>query len=818
MTVVKGPARGRSGGERGGAGGRRDSHRESGGGGSEWARGNAPPRRQSSQGDTNVKQGGGGGGEWQRGVAPPKPQNNQRGRNRSGRGGGNQPPLFDGPVAPLVKSENRWRPQTNTSALVVAEKKVKSILNKMTKEKFARLAQQMVEIPISSYAMLTMMIDNIFDKAIDEPSFGDMYADLCVQLSQSLGGQNFVHIVESDEEPPTESGDSTGVGESSHNTVYRWSNDVSTTDSEIVGPFATADECIEAAVQSEDANPVERGDMELVLEKVMIKQGMFIKVLKTKDGPEEEKKFFVVYFDVSDAKECGQQLSEIHLSQVEAMSDASKKNTFKRSLLNKCEEEFNKQDIYVDWKKEKQEYEATKATLTEAERAEKEEELDFRRIRIKKQMLGNIKFIGQLFKKNMLKERIMRYCIATLLKLEEPEKGKYVDKGDVDMDEEDHEAICSMFGTIGSTIDKPASADFMKVCFDKILKLSEDPALPSRSRFMYKDLLELRQNQWVPRRKVEKAKTLEEIRKDVEREERKQAQQSQQAMRGSFTQRGGGGGRGGYDNRSQRQSFNQGNRPRQPKPAAETDADGFTTIGSGRTGPPPPKGNRGSMSASPKILTKSAFSALADDTAKDGAAPLKTGPQPLSEEKLKRRIKSMRSDFIGDGGNVDELLLSMEEISGTPDAGVTLVQTSADEMMDCKEVEREAIIKIIPILAEKGTISSDDVKNGLADAIEFIDSMAMDAPRAFEFMGELLASLLRVGAIDVEWLCTQTETTKQDPRTKAPPRIVGETLKALANETGNDAALNTFDSAESSLVQLLGSDDEWAAVKAQYLA
>mgnify|MGYP000671355089 CR=1 FL=1 len=45
---------------------------------------------------------------------------------------------------------------------------------------------------------------------------------------------------------------------------------------------------------------------------------------------------------------------------------------------------------------------------------------------------------------------------------------------------------------------------------------------------MYKDLLDLRSNNWVPRRKVEKAKTLEEIRKDVEREERLQAQQSQQ--------------------------------------------------------------------------------------------------------------------------------------------------------------------------------------------------------------------------------------------------------------------------------------------------
>jgi translation initiation factor 4G len=698
----------------------------------------------------------------------------------------------------------------------VAEKTVKSILNKMTKEKFARLAQQMIEIPVTSYAILTMMIENIFDKAIDEPSFGEIYADLCVQLSQSLVGQNFVHIIESDEEPPTESGDSTGVGESSHNTVYRWSNDVSTTDAEIVGPFASIDECIQTAVEREDASPVERGDMELDLERVLIKEGMFIKVLKRKDSTPEEQQFYAVYFDVSDAKECGQQLSEIHLSQVEAVSDANKKNSFKRSLLNKCEEEFNKQDIYVDWKKEKQEYEESKASMTDAERAEKEEELDFRRIRIKKQMLGNIKFIGQLFKKNMLKERIMRYCIATLLKLDEPEKGKYVDKGNADMDEEDHEAICSMFGTIGATIDKPASADFMKVCFDKIQKLSTDSALPSRSRFMYKDLLELRQNQWVPRRKVEKAKTLEEIRKDVEREERRQAQQSQQAMRGSFRQSGTSGGRGSYDNRNQRQPINQGNRPRQPKPSSETDADGFTTIGNSRPAPPPPKGNRGSVN-SPRILTKSAFSALADDSA-NVASTSKSTPEPLSEDKLKRRVKSMRADFIGDGGNVDELLLSMDELSGTPDAGTILVQSSADSMMDCKDEEREAIVKIIFILAEKGKISSQEVKKGLLDTIEFIDSFAMDAPRAFEYTGELLAPLLTIGTVDIEWICMQAETTKADPDTKAPFRIVGETLKALAKRIGADAAVKKFNASESSLVQLLGGNDKWSSIQTQYIA
>merc|ERR1712194_606809 len=95
-------------------------------------------------------------------------------------------------------------------------------------------------------------------------------------------------------------------------------------------------------------------------------------------------------------------------------------------------------------------------------------------------------------------------------------------------------AICNMFTTIGKTIDKPATVGFMKVCFAKIGKLSNSKALPARSRFMYKDLLDLRSSNWVPRRKEEKAKTIAEIRKDVEREEQKEARENAAANQGNY--------------------------------------------------------------------------------------------------------------------------------------------------------------------------------------------------------------------------------------------------------------------------------------------
>lgn len=698
----------------------------------------------------------------------------------------------------------------------MTEKKVKSILNKMTKEKFDRLAEQMCEIPVFSYEILKLLIGNVYEKAIDEPSFGDMYGDLCAKLSHQVQTDSFVQVIESDEEPPTEDGEASPAspdGQSSTNSVFRWSHDVSTTDSEIVGPFGTVEECFDVALSDTEQERVERGEMELELAKLQIKGGMFVKVLKKTAAEAEEgeevpaAEYYTVYFPVANHIECGQQLSKIFLSHRECMSDATKQNSFKRSLLNKCEDEFNKQDIYVDWKKEKAAYEENKSNLAESERAEKEEELNFRRIKIKKQMLGNIKFIGQLYKKGLLKEKIMRFCIADLLKLEAKDPGAklpvYNDTGATDLDEEDHEAICNMFSTIGSTIDGPAAAGFMTVCFDKIKKMSIDQALPSRSRFMYKDLLELRGNKWIPRRKAEKAKTIEEIRKDFEREERLKQQQSQQmsgGYRGNRNDYGGRNDRRSGDFRTNNRGGNQaGNNPRRStKVVAKTDDDGFTTIisGSAKTKQQAPQRQ------SQKVSTRQSFAALADEAP---AAKKKQTPEPLSDEKLERRIKSIRGEFIQDPNNKEELMLSMDEISGTPEYGVKFVQQNSDRIIDCKEDERAAIYKLITTVYEAGKISSGDVKAGLADLVEFIDSYVCDAPKAFDYLGNVLSHMIKVNAVDIKWICEQAEKTKLSSG-ENPVKIMTALVVAMKSVLGDDKTKSLFGAGASAVEGLLGKE------------
>ena len=823
MEIVRTEVRGggdrsRPGPSSGGASGRRNSSQRNvdggggnagaTGGGDQWARGNTAPRRQSSQ--TDRPQVASPADQWSRGQAPPKQQGqpvpNAKGGSvrSSGRGNFANNQVYDDDVEPLVKSENHWRPQKNTSALVVAEKKVKAILNKMTKEKFDRLSEQMLEIPLLSYETLNMIINHVYEKAIDEPAFGELYANLCSRLSEIAADNKFVHIIESDEEPPTDDGEvTTSVAPdnldddegTSRNKVYRWSHDVSTTDAEIIGPLSSEEECINAAFDENTHTPAPRDDMELELVNVTIKRGTFIKIMKKKTVEEgAEDIFYVVFFPVSEAEVCGQQISEIFLSEVECKSDAAKKNSFKRSLLNKCEEEFTKKDIYDSWQKEKQQYEDMKIKLTDQERAIQESELNFRRIKIKKQMLGNVKFIGQLYKVNLLREKVMRFCIGSMLKLEERKDVKsknpeYDDSGNTDMDEEDHEAICNMFATIGSTLDKPSAAEFMKVCFQKIDRLCHDENLPSRSRFMYKDLIDLRSNNWIPRRKEEKAKTIAEIREDVEAEERRQAQLSAQLNARGNKNDPRSSGRNDYYQQRQTSLSAAANRPRIVKPVVRTDDDGFTTVSG-------PTRSVGPAIISP-IKAKESVTLVKPNNSTQSVAP-------LEEADLERKIKGMRADYIGCNGNAQELLLTWAEISGTPNAGLELVKKHVEYMMDCKDVERDAIYKIIRELSERGKLTKADVQDGLADTIEFIDDIAVDCPRAHDYLGTLIGDMLRIKLFDLGWLCDQCEKTKIDSSITASEKILRSALLEWKKSTSSELVKSQVQINISRLRDLIG--------------
>ncbi|KAJ9596732.1 hypothetical protein L9F63_012238 [Diploptera punctata] len=124
-----------------------------------------------------------------RGPAVPK-RNSQQGKPK----GGKQPimhvRLSLNDDVKLNETENAWKPTRMKSTGASEQeakteelyKKVRGVLNKLTPQKFNTLVSQVQSLPIDTSERLQGVINLVFEKAVDEPSFSVAYAQMCKVL------------------------------------------------------------------------------------------------------------------------------------------------------------------------------------------------------------------------------------------------------------------------------------------------------------------------------------------------------------------------------------------------------------------------------------------------------------------------------------------------------------------------------------------------------------------------------------------------------------------------------------------------------------
>uniref|UniRef100_A0A8C4WUX9 MIF4G domain-containing protein n=1 Tax=Eptatretus burgeri TaxID=7764 RepID=A0A8C4WUX9_EPTBU len=113
--------------------------------------------------------------------------------------------------------------------------------------------------------------------------------------------------------------------------------------------------------------------------------------------------------------------------------------------------------------------------------------------------LGNVIFIGELFKAEVLHESVISDIVRGLLK---------------DGKEQSLEYLCRLLGVAGKILDSTQRA-MMNEHFTSLNRLVKGRKMSSRMRFMLQDLIDLRMRKWIPRRKVERPMYLQEIRAEA---------------------------------------------------------------------------------------------------------------------------------------------------------------------------------------------------------------------------------------------------------------------------------------------------------------
>jgi translation initiation factor 4G len=142
---------------------------------------------------------------------------------------------------------------------------------------------------------------------------------------------------------------------------------------------------------------------------------------------------------------------------------------FRKYLLNRCQEDFER-----GWsaKGAAAALLAGRAGENKAVEAVLYSQEYYAAAQAKREGLGLVRFIGELFKSQMLTERIMHECVKKLL------------SNVVNPEEEELETLCVLLKTAGQRLDSPKARNHMDIYFERMKEIARRSGITPRIQFI----------------------------------------------------------------------------------------------------------------------------------------------------------------------------------------------------------------------------------------------------------------------------------------------------------------------------------------------
>eukprot|EP00467_Chlorarachnion_reptans_P021892 CAMPEP_0114517012 /NCGR_PEP_ID=MMETSP0109-20121206/17656_1 /TAXON_ID=29199 /ORGANISM="Chlorarachnion reptans, Strain CCCM449" /LENGTH=1169 /DNA_ID=CAMNT_0001697483 /DNA_START=259 /DNA_END=3768 /DNA_ORIENTATION=+ len=445
---------------------------------------------------------------------------------------------------------------------------------------------------------------------------------------------------------------------------------------------------------------------------------------------------------------------------------------FRRVILDMCQREFSK---------------FTNDTKAEASSDLSAKELESKQSKAKVRILGTIRLIGELYIRNMITERIIKYCTDLLSK--DPVKAEFI------------QALCKLLETIGKKLDRDAN-DYTNALFKRLDRVKNSPTLDNRHKFMVDDSIELRARKWKPRRKKEEAMKKKELHKSIAEEEANQSARAAQMGRMSrpvsrrqisgpssaarkkrgddeWTTAGSGSRLRNRGNQDARVSDKRIKRrtavqriPSRQKFEFALSSGGFGLLNSE---PPTPKDEPVTPSEEQK-----------HEEGKEDKKSLASAP---SKEDAQKKISALLNEYF-DARDFNEVLTCIDELQ-TPEKFASMIV----EEIILKSVDKSGGIvpmqEVLLKLCEKKILPKKAIEEGFKNKLKDAEELGMDYPLLLGTMGGYFGSMVCKGFADASFVATSNFTANSIEWGEAAKFVIGF-LKTLRKEKGTDEAFLKF--------------------------
>jgi len=327
------------------------------------------------------------------------------------------------------------------------------------------------------------------------------------------------------------------------------------------------------------------------------------------------------------------------------------------------------------------------------------------------------------------------------------------------MCEDDLERLCKLMTTIGKSLDHGKAPSYLNLYFSKMKEFSQNKEFSSRIRFMLLDVIELRQDNWVPRIKTAKAKTIKEVHADAEKEKK----QKEMALKvkgsgGKYYKDDKSSSSGGKMDKKDRsggmrrsESFDR-NGGRKPKNQQQQRYERGSSSSEVRMGQPVIANawNRQESSNAPPSIsttssTKNAFSELAETTPTSAMSNVSEDIFDVSSidtERVQDRTHGVFNTFVEEDMKEDSITefkshkFNKDELAYSVRSFITLC---IDKQRDMSE-----FMRLFAALVEDGSITTEAIDRGLKLALQFIiqSELVDDAPMTYKIYGEFIGRCL----------------------------------------------------------------------------